>query len=311
VGEDATEEVSRVFGDPVLRRRLVEDVSPLLPRREVQVVTGRSSALDRPADERGHEAVHRGGLLDRELQQEGLVGGRERLAEARIDLPLGRVVFVVGTHEREAESTDVLLHRAQHAVGVHPGVETVGEARGRLVALQAARLPATEEKELELVADGEPQATGLGSAERPPQHAPRVGLQRLPVQEAIPDADRGALLPRQPAKGRQVRPHLHVAEVDLVPEARPVGHRTGVIDREDGHAEVQPPAGRLLEQLERDQLRAGRPVVVGIVDPNAGDTVPRELTHVCRHRRSAAQYDRSAGAGARGPTYAGEPRGGW
>ena len=84
------------------------------------------------------------GLLDGELQEMGVVGGVERVGEARVDLPVRGVVLLVHADEREPQVADVVLHLADNAFGVDRGGRAgrpcpgaAGRARRRLRAFAA------------------------------------------------------------------------------------------------------------------------------------------------------------------------------
>ena len=152
---------------------IVECVPLTIPGRDVEVVAGRPSAFGRLADEGGDEPVERGRLLDRELEEMRLVGGRHRVREARVDLPLRGVVLVVDANEGQPEPADVVLHLANDASGIGPRVHPVDEPGRRLVRLELALRRPAQEEELELVADGDLQALRLGGGDRPAEDVAR------------------------------------------------------------------------------------------------------------------------------------------
>ena len=259
-----------------------------VPGGDVKVVAGRPSSLRRPADEGGDEPIQRGGLLDRELQQVRLVGGRERVCVARVDLPLRRVVLVVDAEEREPEPAHVVFHLADDALGVGPNVHAVDEPGGGLVGQEPPLRRPAQQEELELVADGDVEPLRLGGGDRPAEDVAGIGLERLAVEPAVGQADRGLPLPRDDAEGVEIGDDLHVAEVDLVANPGPVGHHSHVVDGEDRDAEVEPVVARVLEDLERDHLRARRADQVRVVHADASDARVRELTQLVRDHQPSS-----------------------
>ena len=265
------------------------------------MVAGRPAALGRPADEGGDEPVERGGLLDGELEQVRLVGRREGVREARVDLPLRGVVLVVDADERKAEPADVVLHLADDASRVGARVHAVDEPGRRLVRLEPALRSPAQEEELELVADRDVQALRLGGGDRPAEDVARVSLERLVVEPAVGEADRGLPLPGDDAKGLEIGHDLHVAEVDLVADPGPVGHHPGVVDGEDRDAEVEAVVAGLFEHLQRDHLGPRRPDQVGVVDADASDARLGELTQlVGDHHFSSSWCGRCGPPGSTG-----------
>ena len=61
--------------------------------------------------------MHRGDLLDRELQQVRVVGGLQGVVVAGVDLPLRGVVLLVDADEGQAEAAYGVLHRADDPAG--------------------------------------------------------------------------------------------------------------------------------------------------------------------------------------------------
>ena len=100
----------------------------------------------------------------------------------------------------------------------------------------------------------------------------RVGRERLAVEEAVGETDRGVPLPGHDAGGREVRHDGHVAELQLVPHSGVVRHHARVVDREHRHAEVEPLLGGLFGQLEGDHLGARRAEQVAVVHAQPCDS---------------------------------------
>ena len=129
VREHAADEEAGGLREPVFAGGVLEDVLPrIVPGGDVEVIAGRPT-FHRPPHERGDEPVHRGDLLDRQLQEMRVISGLERTAVAGVDLPLRRVVLLVRADEREAEPAYRVLHRTQDSAWVDARVHAVHETR--------------------------------------------------------------------------------------------------------------------------------------------------------------------------------------
>ena len=275
------------------------------------MVAGRTTPVERPPHERRHQSVRRGRLLDRELEQVSVVGGRERVVEPRVDLPVRGVVLLVDAYERQTERADVVLHLPDHALRIDPPVEPVDRGRVRLVEGDAALGRSPQEVELELVPDRHLEPALACRGDGALQHPARIGLERLTAEEAVAEADRRVPLPRQHPKRREVGTDLHVTEAHLVAQPRAVRHDARVVDRHHGDAEVDAVGAELLEEIERDDLRARHPEEIRVVDPDPVDARLGKLVDASSHRACRADLrPRTAGRDRGGGSADPAPRAG-
>ena len=167
--------------------------------------------------------------------------------------------------------------RALGRLGVDARIHAVDEARRVSVRLESPVPPPPEEEELELVSADDAQVERLSLCNGALQDPARGSRKGCPVEPAIPDADRGLALPGHDPKRLESREDLHVPEAELVAHPGPVGHDPGVVDGEDGDAELEPCIHRLLEEPDRNDLGSGRSEQVGVVHANALDASCEEL----------------------------------
>ena len=199
---------------PVLRQlvgraRLVEGVGVALEQREVGVHARAGVLGERLGHERGEDALLERDLLDDGPEGHDVVGGRERVGVAQVDLVLAGGALVVAELHRDA-------HRLEHGDGgpaevVAVAVRHVVEVAGLVDRLgPLARGPALlEQEELDLGVGVEGEALVGGLGERPLQHVPRVGDARGAVGQgevAEHPGGAGALAaPRQHLEGARGR----------------------------------------------------------------------------------------------------------
>ncbi len=208
---------------PVLRQLvrgagLVEGVGVALEQRQVGVHARPGVLGERLGHERGEDALLEGHLLDDGPEGHDVVGGRERVGVAQVDLVLPGSALVVAELHRDA-------HRLEHGDGgpaevVAVAVGHVVEVAGLVDGLGAlAGGPALlEEEELDLGVGVEREALVRGLGQGPLQHVPGVGDARGAVGQGQvaehPGGARALAAPRQHLEGGGVGLGQHVGLVD-------------------------------------------------------------------------------------------------
>ena len=197
---------------------VVEGVAVALEQRQVGVHPAARLVAERLGHEGRVDALAERDLLDDVPGGEDVVGGRQRVGVAQVDLLLARGDLVVGVLHRDAHrlehgdrlAPEVVRDVVRREVEVAAGVDRLGS--GALGGQRAQQ----EELDLRVRVEGEPGVGGLG--ERPAQHVPRVGPARRPVGHLdVAEHPRGArrlAAPGQHLERRRVGLGEHVALVD-------------------------------------------------------------------------------------------------
>ena len=168
---------------PVLRQLvgragLVEGVGVALEERQVGVHARPGVLGERLGHERGEDALLQRHLLDDRPEGHDVVGGRQRVGVAQVDLVLARRALVVAELDRDAHGLEHRDRGAAEVVAV--AVRHVVEVAGLVDRLGAlARDPALlEEEELDLGVGVEGEALVGRLGQRALEHVPRVGHAR-------------------------------------------------------------------------------------------------------------------------------------
>jgi hypothetical protein len=194
-------------------------------------------ALQRLGHEGGVDAVLQGGLPERALEEEGLVGELQRVAVVEVDLHLRRTRLVGQRVDVDrlclAPVVDILENRVElvgrlDPVGLARSFRAPGAADRRLERVVGVGVDLGQE-EFELRCDHRaPAALGI-EAEDPLEHlADGDGDRRAVVVEAVGDhLGRGLVVPGHEADGRRIGPEPDVAvdRVDDVAFRIVAGHR--------------------------------------------------------------------------------------
>ena len=242
----------------VLVRRVEERVAVALEQRLVRVHPAAVHAGDRLRHERGVDAELVGDLLHGEAIGHHLVGHRERVGVAEVDLVLGRRDLVVDVLDGDPHRLEV-LHGALAVVG--------GDVERRLVEVAAlveeGRVVDRPEVEvLELRTDVEREPLVRGPGELTLEDPARVAVERRAVRlEDVAEHPRHRLLglPRDHLEGGGVGERHHVGFLDA---GEPV-------DR--GAVEAHPSGEGALELLRGDRERLQEPEDVGEPEANEAD----------------------------------------
>jgi hypothetical protein len=202
-------ELQRVVG-------AVERVDLALEQAHVGV-HGRPGMLgERLGHERRADAVAERNLLDHIPERHHVVGHRQRVGVAQVDLLLTRSALVVAELHRDAHLLERVDGVAAEVRGriVHGLVEVAAVVRGhRRRAVVRAGMQ-QEELDLRVHVAGEPEVAGLGQLAA--QYVPRVGPRRRTVGHGdVAEHPRRVVLtrtggPRQHLEGRRIRPGHHV-----------------------------------------------------------------------------------------------------
>ncbi len=162
--EQTGDEGTSHLGELVFRAGLVEGVAVALEEGEVGVHAGARVLRERLGHERRLDALLQRHLLHHQPEGHDVVGGRERVGVAQIDLLLAGGALVVAELHRDAHR---LQHRDRLAAEVHPdvlrGVVEIagGVARGGPLAVDGLVLE-QEELDLGVGVEGEAEVGGLG-----------------------------------------------------------------------------------------------------------------------------------------------------
>ena len=200
----------------------------------------------------GHSLLG-GDLLGSVLVDHVLVGGSQRVGIAEVDLVLAEVALALGVLDHQTGAGHAVADPADQRL--HPGrpeyrVIDVVEVRGLEVskALVPRLLVAvTEKDELELGGRVRRPAPLGQPRELPAQDLPRRGDHVRSVGPGdVREAQRGPLVPRDPAQRVQVRAHLEVAVAPL-----PRRHRVAVdgVHLDVHREQVVAPLGAVGEHL--------------------------------------------------------------
>ena len=175
VHEEAGDEVLRHLRQAVLVARIVERVHVAFEERQVRV----HPRTERTRDRLGHEgrvhAVVLGDFLGDEPERHHVVGHRERVGVAEVDLVLARAVLVERVLHRDAHRLE-----AQHGLLAELGAEVVGgEVEVAGVVERLHLLGGAGVEELHLGADEEGEALLPGALEVALQHVAGVAVERV------------------------------------------------------------------------------------------------------------------------------------
>ena len=307
VHEQAGDERLRGVGEVVRVLAVEELVATAGEERHVRVHARAVLAEQRLRHERRVVAVPGGDLLDDDAVRHRLVGHRERVVVAHVDLVLRRGDLVVVVLDLDADRLErrdrVVAHLGRRILHGHREVATLVDRLGALVVL--------EEEVLELRADVERvEAHLLHALEGELEDVARVALVRRAVGlDDVADhaADLGAELvavvvdgPRHQLERRRIRDRDHVRLLDPVEagdrravEAHPVVERALHLvgrDRErlEVPLEIREPEEDVLDALVLDPLqhRASRG------DARRGPILALHLRCAPRCRRRAAPWSR-------------------
>ena len=195
--------------------RVVERVDVALEQRQVRVHARAERALDRLGHERGVHAELVGDLLHDQAERHDVVGHRERVGVAQVDLVLARAVLVEAVLDRDAhrlERDDRLAAQVAHHVELGEVEEAGGVERHR------RRVGRLEEEELHLRRGVEGEALVAGALEVALQHVAGVALERLlrQVLDVAEHAGDGGVLaaPRHDLERVRVGQGEHVGFLD-------------------------------------------------------------------------------------------------
>ena len=178
VVEDPRDELAADLGELVLGAGLVEGVLVALEERDVGVHAGARLVGERLGHERRPDVLAERDLPDDGAEGHDVVGGRQRVGVAQVDLLLARAALVVAELHRDA-------HRLEHrdrlaaevgAVGVR-GVVEVAAAVDRH-RLDAGLRVVLEQVELDLGVRVEGEALLRGLAEGALEHVAGIGERR-------------------------------------------------------------------------------------------------------------------------------------
>ena len=146
--------------------------------RLVGVHPGAVDPVDRLGHERRVQAVLLGDRLERELERDRVVGGRERVAVLEVDLVLPDRDLVVGRLDPDPERLEGVDHVLADLLGeVGREVEVAGLVVGQR--LDPAVVAAPEQEELQLRARVDDVAQLLRPLDLAAEHAARVADERL------------------------------------------------------------------------------------------------------------------------------------
>ncbi|MPM45438.1 hypothetical protein SDC9_92125 [bioreactor metagenome] len=214
MGQQTGDEVPPGLGEVVLRRRVVEDVVVALEQGHVGVHARARLVGERLGHERRPYALAHRDLLHHHPEGHDVVGHRQGVGVAQVDLLLARPRLVVGELDRDAH---LLEHgdRGPAEVGalrLGGVVEVAGVVdRRRLPAGLTLRL---DQEELDLRVTVERVAHVRGPRQGALEHIARVGPGRRPVGVADvtehPGRPAGLLAPRQQLEGGRVGVGDHV-----------------------------------------------------------------------------------------------------
>ncbi len=181
VAQQSGDEAPRDLGEPHRVLGVVERVGVLAPQRQVGVHPRSLDALERLGHERGvHPGAHRH-LTHDHAQRHEVVGHRERIGVAQVDLVLGRCVLVEGVLDGDARGLESLDGPAADVGGLVVGgeVEVAGVVEG--VRCSAA-VVGGEVEELDLRCAHELEAVVRGLGEVALEHLAGVALERGAVE---------------------------------------------------------------------------------------------------------------------------------
>ena len=215
----------------------MEGVGVTLEEAQVGVHARPGVLAERLGHERRPDALLEGDLLDDGAEGHDVVGRRECVGIAQVDLVLPGRALVMAELHRDAH---VLQQRDRGPAKVVGGavwdvVEVAAVVDRHGSDPLALRRVQQEELDLGVGVEGEPQVGG--PAQGPAQDVARVGETGLPVRgEQVAEHSRGARVlpaPRQHLEGRRVGLDEHVGLIDAgealdgrAVEADPLGERT-------------------------------------------------------------------------------------
>ena len=241
---------------------LVSPVEELVPaaaeERHVRVHAGAVLAEQRLRHEGRVVAVPRGDLLHDQAVRDRVVGHRERVRVAHVDLVLGRADLVVVVLDRDPDR----LERVDRVVAYLGGRVLRGHREVAALVERLRALVVLEHEVLELGADVEGvEAHALHPVERFAEDVARVALVRRAVgRDDVADHPRDVRADRVPVLVERSRHEL---------EARRVGdrHHVRLLDRVEARdrraVEAHPVVQRLLHLRGRDRERLEVPLEVG------------------------------------------------
>ena len=148
VPQQARDEVAADLRELVLRALLVERVDVALEQRHVRVHAAAGLAAERLRHERRVDALLDRDLFDHGAEGHDVVGRRERVGVAQVDLVLAGPALVVAELDRDAEvlehphraAAEVVRRAAGHVVEVAGGVDGLGAVRAERRRLEQVEL---------------------------------------------------------------------------------------------------------------------------------------------------------------------------
>ncbi|CAM5366141.1 hypothetical protein SPURM210S_00304 [Streptomyces purpurascens] len=269
-------------GQAVRARRVVEGVAALVVLAgEVEVEAGAARVVEGLGHEGGQPALLAGQFLDRRLEAEGPVGGREGVGVRQVDLDLAAVELVVAADRPDPQIAYVAQGAQQvvGGVGAQPG--GVDDARVGCVAAPAAGRVRLAQEVLQLGPDHRPQpVVGAPGEDGAQQVAGRLRGGR--AGRRVDDLAQTGGHPRLPGQGHQraeVGPYADVRQPRVQPAADRdhIAPRAGVVDGPAERETVRAGPGQLLEQHVTRPVGADE---VGIGHPDHVDAVGGEPLHV-------------------------------
>jgi hypothetical protein len=214
VGEEPGDEALRHLRQVELVTGVVERVGVAFEQRQVHVHPGPLHRSQRLGHEGGVHAPLVGDLLHDHLERHDVVGHRQRVGVAQVDLVLAGRVLVVRVADGDAHRLQVQHRLLPEVAGdVGDGEVEVGPVVERLGRLR--RVGVREVEVLDVGADVEGEALLPGPVEGPAQDLTGIAGERRAVQggDVAEHAGDGILVapPRQHLEGVRVGPQQRVA----------------------------------------------------------------------------------------------------
>ena len=206
MAQQAGDELAADLGQLVLRALFVERVDVALEQRHVRVHAAAGLAAERLRHERRVDALLDRDLFDHGAERHDVVGRRERVGVAQVDLVLAGAALVVAELHRDAEvlehphraTAEVVRRAARDVVEVAGGVDGLGAVRTERRRLQQVEL------DLGVRVEGESGIRGL--RQRALEHVTRVGDGGLAVgRRDVAEHARGRVDLAPPRQGLERR----------------------------------------------------------------------------------------------------------
>ena len=206
MAQQARDELAADLGELVLRALLVEGVDVALEERHVRVHAAAGLAAERLRHERRVDALLDRDLFDHGAERHDVVGRREGVGVAQVDLVLAGAALVVAELDRDAEvlehphraPAEVVRRAAGDVVEVAGGVDRLGAVRAERRRLQQVEL------DLGVRVEREPGVRRLG--ERALEDVPRIGDRGLAVgRRDVAEHARGRVDLAPPRQGLERR----------------------------------------------------------------------------------------------------------